>query len=61
MGMFMPQPYEKHRLVLELPGGGRLTQQKYDEYKKAIARVAKRYGAKITTKEFVVAKRKPAK
>ena len=61
MGMFKPEPSEKHRLVLELPGGGQLTQEKYKAYKREVKKVAERYGAKITKAEFVVVRRKPPK
>jgi hypothetical protein len=59
--MFAPESHEKHRLVLELPGGGKLTQDKYKDYKKAVKAVAKKFGAKVAAAEFVVVKRKPAR
>ena len=61
MGMFRPEPSEKYRLVLELPGGGQLTQAKYRAYKKEVQKVAERYGAKVAKAEFVVVRRKPPK
>lgn len=61
MGMFAPELGEKHRLVLELTGHKKLTQKQYEAYKAAIAKIAKKHGAKIIIGEHVIVKKKRPK
>ncbi len=53
MGNMTPAPGEIHRMVLELRGPKK--RGVYQRYRADIIKCAKRYGARVTTKEYVYA------
>ncbi|HWT82000.1 MAG TPA: hypothetical protein VN648_24700 [Candidatus Methylomirabilis sp.] len=60
MGCFQqPGVGEFVRIVLELKGRKELAQREYCAYKEAIAKIAKKYGAKIAAREHVTIQKKP--
>ncbi len=49
--MFPPDKEHKHRMVVELDGP--LSQEKYDQYKKEMRQLARKYNARVVAGEHI--------